>query len=128
MVTVLGTIGVVSTTSSVAQRRRAELAIRQALGSTPRDGLLLLSRQTLARLMLGIAGSTVLTWALLRLRSRAFPELLPDGAALSSAGSPSVLALFVGSVLLVLGLGALAALIPVHRTMRTPVNELLGPR
>lgn len=114
---VLAGIGLFSLTSAATSSRVREFGVRMALGASPSGLLLLVLRGAMLRTLIGLLLGSVLA-VLLGLLSRAL--LLSLGA---SWLQPSSLAI---TWLVLLAIGALAALLPALRAARTPPNVVLN--
>jgi putative ABC transport system permease protein len=110
----LGTIGVYGVVSYAVARRRAEFAIRMALGASPGRVLRDVVRHGLLPVLAGVAGGLVLSQALAGVLRRFLYGL--------GATDPASLAIAAGALLLA---GVLAALVPAVRAGRTSPVEAL---
>ena len=107
----LGVYGVVS--QSVAQRTR-EIGIRMALGASPRDVLIVVVRQGMSGVLIGVAGGLVASFASARLMSSLLYSV--------SATDPAT---FVLIPALLVGVALLSAVIPARRAMKVdPIAAL----
>jgi ABC-type antimicrobial peptide transport system permease subunit len=110
----LGTIGVYGVVSYAVARRRAEFAIRLALGASPARLRQEVVRLALVPVLIGVVGGL--------LASQAFAGLLRRFLYGLGATDPASLGIAAGALLLA---GALAALIPAVRAGRTSPVEVL---
>jgi len=100
----LGVYGVVS--QSVAQRTR-EIGIRMALGASPRDVLIVVVRQGMIGVLIGVAGGLAASFVAARLMSSLLYSV--------SATDPATFALIPA---LLVGVALLAAVIPARRSVK----------
>ncbi len=110
----IAALGVYGLTADAVSRRLREMAVRRALGATPRDLLRLIGRQGLGLAALGgLLGGTL---ALLTTR---FGASMLYGV---SARDPLI---FVGVAVLMLLVAALASLLPARRLLRSDLTRAL---
>lgn len=111
---VLGAIGLYGVMAYVVSLRSRELAVRLALGATPRAVIGMLTRQGVAVTGFGIAGGIVLFVMVARtLRSLLFGVAPTDPVTLASAS------------LLLVAIAALASWLPARRTSRLDPADVL---
>lgn len=110
----LGGVGVFGVIASEVGRRRKEIGLRMALGAGPSTVTWMMLRQTIARTAAGIAAGAVLALWL----ARSMTSLLFGVAPLDPAS-------YLTAIGVVLGLAAVATLIPVVHAIRgSPITAL----
>jgi ABC-type antimicrobial peptide transport system permease subunit len=111
---VLAAIGVYAVVAYAVTRRRREVGIRLALGATARDVQVLLARQTLTPVAIGVAFGVATAAALSRVLERSLFGISPlDPIA------------FAGAALFLMTIAAVATLVPTRSAARVdPVNTL----
>lgn len=106
--------GIYGVLAFAVSRRATELAVRMAVGATGRDLLRLVAAHSLRLLGLGSAIGIALTFALTRVSQG-------RGGVFDSPGWQA----FVVPMLLILGIGTIATLIPMRRALRINPTTLL---
>ncbi len=103
----LATLGLYSVTAHSVARRTREIALRVALGANPKQVLRLVIRQSLLRLLPGLALGLILSfWATRLLQGQLFQV---------GPGDPAT---FVAATLFISGLGLLASYLPARKAAR----------
>lgn len=111
---VLGGIGIYGVVASSVIRRRKEIAIRMAVGSTPSGALVLVTRLSLLATLAGIIIGSLIVISL----ARVLNSLLYGVSALE----PSI---YIAAALIVLLLALLASIIPAARLFRFNIQQIL---
>lgn len=111
---VLGGIGIYGVVASSVIRRRKEIAIRMAVGSTPSGALLLVTRLGLLATLAGIVVGSLIVLSLARILN----SLLYGVSALD----PSI---YIVAALIVILLALLASIIPAARLFRFNIQQIL---
>ena len=112
----LTTAGIYGVLAFAIARRSRELAVRRAIGASSRHLVSLVTKQSLRLVLTGSAAGIAVTFGLAR--------LVRAGGGAGSMYDPPVLA-FVWPVLIVLGIGALATLIPALRVLKINPADVL---
>ena len=116
----MSTLGVYTIVSYLTARRTKEVALRRAIGATPRDVLRLLGLPTLRWTALGVAAGAVAAAATANtLSAIAVRFSLPPGA---TQLGPSLLAITAAGYVLVVGI---AVLVPAARALRVQPASIL---
>jgi predicted permease len=112
---VLALAGLYGVLTHLVARRTREIGLRIALGATRRDILVLMARQGLSPVVLGVAAGTVLAWLARQAVQPAFTRLVPAVDLTTLAALPALLLL----------VGLLACYLPARRAARVDPNDAL---
>jgi ABC-type antimicrobial peptide transport system permease subunit len=112
---VLATIGLYGVISYMVVSRRSEIGIRLALGSTAPGIVLLMLRETVWLLSIGLAAGVVLSWAVMRTASLLLFGLSPHDV-------PTMLA----AIVLLASTAGLAGYVPARRASTLDPMATLG--